>query len=142
MRRWKLQGTLAVVVALAASGAFAVRSQPRRFTYDNCERIEDGMSRAEVEAMLGPPGDYRTGPSDLPDAYEILCRLRRGGMRHHKMSTTWRADVWGNDVCVLLVTYDCEMVTSRLPWAVEKVPQPPLDNLLWRAKRLWREWFP
>lgn len=34
-----------------------------RITIDNCERIQRGMHRIQVEAILGKPGDYRSGPT-------------------------------------------------------------------------------
>jgi hypothetical protein len=62
-------GGLAVVVA---AGVVVLWPQPQpssRVTRENFDRIHDGMSRAEVEAILGPRGDYRTrlGESELSD---------------------------------------------------------------------------
>ena len=64
-RRW-LWWVLAVAIVLAA--AFVLRS-PRadRITPENYARVQPGMTRAEVEAILGPPGDFRKGPSNAPN---------------------------------------------------------------------------
>jgi hypothetical protein len=44
------------------------------------ERIEEGMTQAEVEAILGgPPGDYRTRPGDSMDLPPFAPR--QGGTR-------------------------------------------------------------
>ena len=60
MRRRKLLVALAVGVVVAAA-AVVLWPRPDRITQENCDRIEKGMSQAEVEAILGgPPGDYTT----------------------------------------------------------------------------------
>jgi hypothetical protein len=58
-----LVGLLAV--ALVLCGAFFALVGPRHCPVNRaaCERIKEGMTQAEVEAILGgPPGDYRTRP--------------------------------------------------------------------------------
>src|SRR5262245_57459436 len=57
---------LAVVVAIGVVVLWA-RAAPERITRENYERIRVGMSRAEVYAVLGPPGDYSTGDEKLSD---------------------------------------------------------------------------
>jgi hypothetical protein len=54
------------VTALAAT-AFVLRPRPipPGAIWENVERVEDGMTLTQVEAIIGPPGDYRTGPSSL-----------------------------------------------------------------------------
>jgi hypothetical protein len=44
-------------------------TEPRKITFsrEDTNRISIGMTRSEVEAILGvPPGDYTTGPCDEP----------------------------------------------------------------------------
>jgi hypothetical protein len=56
-------GLFLVIVALG----FLFLPRAPRFTRDNFDRIRVGMSSAEVEALLGPPGNYLTGPvADSP----------------------------------------------------------------------------
>jgi hypothetical protein len=64
MRKWS---ALVFAVALILLGAFLALAWPRpsHVTRANFERIREGMSRADVEAVLGPPGDYTTGPTAL-----------------------------------------------------------------------------
>jgi hypothetical protein len=56
-----------------------------RVTRANYGRIEEGMSRAQVEEVLGGPGDYTTEPTalslvPLPTSYEeFTVWLTRGG---------------------------------------------------------------
>jgi hypothetical protein len=58
----------AVVLGLLFLGIAAVLAwpqwpQPDRVTLENFDRINDGMSRTEVEAILGPQGTTRVGRS-------------------------------------------------------------------------------
>jgi hypothetical protein len=64
MRRRKLLVTLAGLAVVVAVGVFVPgpSPEPSLVTRENFDRIKGGMSRADVEAILGPPGDYRTGP--------------------------------------------------------------------------------
>jgi hypothetical protein len=67
MRRRKPQWVGAgLVVALLTAGAFVAWPRPDRITRENFDRIQLEMGQAEVEAILGPPGDYTTGPVRLP----------------------------------------------------------------------------
>jgi hypothetical protein len=59
----------AVLVVLAGVAAFALWPRPGRITRENYDRISAGMSRAEVEVILGPPGDHTTGPNVYHGAY-------------------------------------------------------------------------
>jgi hypothetical protein len=75
MRRRKLRWVLAgLAVLLLAVGGFVLWPRPNRVARENFDRIREGMTRAEVEAILGPPGDYqtvRTAPPPQPD-YTLL----------------------------------------------------------------------
>jgi hypothetical protein len=102
--------------------------RPDRATEENFDRLQPGMSRAEVEAILGPPGDYRSG--------ETTTRSK----------VIWfRGDLlWETDDVLIIVGFDesGEMWTRDI-WDVHLVkPKVSIDNLLWRAKRQWRKWFP
>jgi hypothetical protein len=62
MRRRTL---LVVLAGLAVAAGVVVwpRTAPVRITPENCDLICKGMIEAEVESVLGPPGDYRTRPT-------------------------------------------------------------------------------
>jgi outer membrane protein assembly factor BamE (lipoprotein component of BamABCDE complex) len=58
-------------LALVVAGTFVLWPRANRITRENFDHIEKGMSRAQVESILGPPGDYRTGPqadTHLPES--------------------------------------------------------------------------
>jgi hypothetical protein len=59
--RWTL-GLAVTCLALAAM-AVIVRPESQHLTKATHEEIQIGMTRARVHAVLGPPGDYRTGPT-------------------------------------------------------------------------------
>jgi hypothetical protein len=92
------------------------------------EEITNGMTRAEVHATLGPPGDYRTGPTT-----EIRVAPRKGP------TPEW----WKIDDAQIWVYYDQSGRVEDTLRNFTYRPEPkPLDNLLWRAKRQWHRWFP
>jgi hypothetical protein len=66
MRRWKLLVALvglAVVVATVLAVVVAPRSQKRGLTEIDFNRVVEGMTLSEVEAILGgPPGEYTENP--------------------------------------------------------------------------------
>ncbi len=83
------------------------------------------MKCAEVEAILGPPGDYRTRPTR-----PISPSLR---------SPYWPGSLfWGADDGTLEVWLDADGgVLSVEVIPMEPVPIGPIDLLLWRWDR-WR----
>jgi hypothetical protein len=91
------------------------------------------MSRAEVEAILGPPGDYTTGPFDIDDT--TVRRIMEGPRAG--------AHSWFTDNCVLSIRFDD---SNRVEWRgflrVRKRPQASLENLRWRLSRQREKWFP
>jgi hypothetical protein len=126
------------LLALVGVAAFVAWPRPDRITRENFDRIKVGMSRAEVEAILGPPGDYRTGPvavlqdtgtSDLDTPY-IPRGLRDCAL-------------WLDDNAWVIFYFDeAGFVMIRWYDPAVREEQTPLDNLIWRAKRQWRTWFP
>jgi hypothetical protein len=67
MRRRTLLVALVGLAVVAAVGVFVAgpSPEPSLVTRENFDRIKGGMSRVDVAAILGPPGDYRTGPGDI-----------------------------------------------------------------------------
>jgi hypothetical protein len=134
MRRRTLLVVLAGLAVVVAAGV-VVWPRANRVTRENYDRIRVGMSRAEVYAVLGPPGDYSTReaiPSELPDPPTLTYR--------------WQAislEEWFGDRAAIEVYFDgAGNVASARCWLLEPIDHGPLDNLLWRAKRQWHRWFP
>jgi hypothetical protein len=138
MRRPTLLVALAGLAVVVAVGVVVLWPRQNRITQENFDRIREGMSLAEVEAILGPPGDYRTGPT----AYEEV------GPTEEYDPTRME---WWTDTLLIDIDFDETGPLERggtqraaKAWVdpCTRVPQGPLDNLLWRAKRQWHRWFP
>jgi hypothetical protein len=88
------------------------------------ERIEPGMSRTEVEEILGgPPGDYRTRPT----------RVEEGP----GSGFTWEG-WWGDEGMVEVCFRGDSVLVTRFQ---ETLPPGPglLETLRWRLKRRWEK---
>jgi hypothetical protein len=154
MRRRTLFVALAGLAVVLAVGVVVLwPSQPNRITQENCDRIKEGMSRAEVEAILGPPGDYRTGPGETghgstgnmfwtPEQIPDVAR----GTDWSKVSQSPDASglwaMWFSDSAMVMIGIDDSgTVVFKRVWP-RRTTQGPLANLLWRLKRQWHRWFP
>src|SRR5262249_46982774 len=128
----------------------------------NCARIREGMSRAEVEAILGgPPGDYRavlTEPDGNEPFYAVVRvldedeRVRQDEALQRMTAEEdleWRRlnrpgpDRWQGDTGNIYVTFFWPEGAVDWRFSPERtIEQGRLDNLVWRIKRQWRKWFP
>jgi hypothetical protein len=135
MRRRKLVAAVGLAV-LVAVGAFALWPRTDRITLENYDRIHQEMTRAEVEAILGPPGDYRTRAT--------ACRGVPDRVRDFDETDATTDDKqWDGDGGSIHVDYGRAGTVVYVTYReMEEADQGPLDVLLWRAKRLWRRWFP
>jgi hypothetical protein len=132
MRKWKLRWVLALagLAALLAAGALAPRRQPLRATRENYDHIREGMTRAEEEAILGPPGDYTTGPTTYYGNANIVSPWNVNATRPNPTEIDDPAD-WLTDAGWMCVVFDDSgKVASRGFDPCAKVRQGPLDNLL------------
>jgi hypothetical protein len=141
MRRRKLIVAVGLVV-LVAVAAFVAWPRPQRITRENFDRIQDGMSRAEVEAILGPPGDYRTGPTLYTLETFTGTLMDFGSQRRSLADEGGPAMCWVSDTCSIDIDLDQKGVFSASFACAVKMKHTLLGNLLWRAKRQWRKWFP
>jgi hypothetical protein len=129
MRRLRWALTAAGLAVLITAGAFALWPRPDRVTLENLRRIHVGMTRGEVEGILGgPPGDYTTGPVSV---------VHIGGAM-----TAFSKDEWFGDHCDINIWFSDDKVINRHEYPVHRTLQPRLENLLWHAKRQWHRWFP
>jgi hypothetical protein len=157
---------LVALAGLAAVAAGAVVLWPRsgdRITRENFDRIREGMSRAEVEAIFGgPPGDYRTvrteneyyePRSDPENPTHAADRLYTRTVMLSRDSL--RGDWLGNEGLALVFFESGRVANVSViegPWPEDtyyksfqrtaKREYGPLDNFLWRLKRQWHRWFP
>jgi hypothetical protein len=138
MRRRKLLVVLAGLAVLALGG-FVLWPQTDRVTRENFGHIKEGMSRAEVEAILGPPGDYRSGPTNLAILGTRSCVSFSDDGEILKIPLT----MWHTDTALVTVAFGPSGVVECKDWDTDfRLEQSTTDNLVWRAKHQWRRWFP
>jgi hypothetical protein len=135
MRRRTLLLVLAGLAVVAAGVVVLWPAPPSRITRENYDRIRVGMSRVEVEAILGSPGDYST--REIAYLLEEPTPVEGWPIGDN--------EEWCGDRASIDVAFT---PTGTLMWARfwEGLPtdpdEGPLHNLLWRAKRQWHGWFP
>jgi hypothetical protein len=135
MRKWLFVG---LAVALVLFGVLLPLLLPWHCPVNRAafERIEKGMTRAQVEAILGGPcGNYRTRPFPknqswvLPSSGPIL------------FYQSW--EPWAGDEVVVHVCFDDEGIVELKVIGEESPPDTGLVELAsWRLKRLKGRWFP
>jgi hypothetical protein len=94
--------------------------------------ISLGMSRDEVEQPLGPPGDYRTGPT-YPPATVCMGAFEPNGARRLE---------WQSNEALIELFFDQANCVSDRGYKRLMRREPNLYNdLSWRIIRRWRIWF-
>jgi hypothetical protein len=134
MRRRKLLVALAGLALVVAAGVVVLWPRPERVTRENWARIQIGMGRAEVEAVLGPDGDFKT----------------RDCTRRHVCATisdtaiaTDEMQQWDTDTARIAVRYSKGGTVASAMYSVNRLPETgPVETLLSRARYLWHRWFP
>jgi hypothetical protein len=130
VRKRKVLAAVAVgALALVGADAFLVLRPrpPSRVTWGNFERIEHGMSRAQVEAILGPASGE---PADNTIA---ATAVGPGGT-----VAAWVGDEWS-----ITVGFDRTDAAVSLGFAAAApYKESAFDNMRWRLKRQWELWFP
>jgi hypothetical protein len=137
MRRRKLLVVLTGLTALGI-GVFLLRPAPYLgITQEDFDRVQIDMTAAETEAILGPPGDYRTMDSTPTYTYRLTLSGR--------ISAENRSKVWWSDRGGVVAFFDESGKLCGKGYmpadAVTKIHKGPLGNFLWRVKRQLRWWF-
>lgn len=139
MRRRNLLIVLAGLTVAAAAVAFVLWPRGERITAENFRRIKEGMSRAEVEAILGPPDDHSTGPIWDGALYEYGPAF--------SLRTHWDA-VWLNDAGSIQLNYNLDdpptvwKLERRTFYQHQQLARTPIEKMVWRIKHQWWNWFP
>jgi hypothetical protein len=138
IRKWILLGALA---ALLAGGRVALLPRPSRITPENCHHLKSGMTRAEVEAILGPPGDYRTGETGRIEEEEWV--VQSDAAENVDTPPDSYADaLWECDTCCIRVYFGLKGVFLADFAYFSEGKRSPIDKFLSRAKNQWHKWFP
>jgi hypothetical protein len=129
-RRLAITAIVAVTVffGLTLWQVFYLPGNPR-INGDNLHRVHLGMTRAEVEAILGPPGDYSTGPIDVG----WYPRPTHRGVSPSGNQLFWLVD--DNDMRAEF-NADGKLIRIGLASAV-LINSRPFDWLKWRLARGW-----
>jgi len=123
MRR-RLLSMAVLAVASPIIFAFMLWIWPSRINIDNCIRFQEGMSRAEVETILGPPSkdwsQFRKRPFG-PSIFE-----------------------WIGDDAKIIIYFDNSGLVSQKSFSRDSNEQqsPLLDNFVRQVQMLWQRWFP
>jgi hypothetical protein len=129
-----LVGMLAVALLLASTLLVLVLPWRCSVSRANFERIKEGMTRAEVEAILGgPPGVYRTcSRGTAPERYTLV-----GG---YSWGQTY--SVWSGDEVTVYVCFDRDGLVGWIDCDEAARDDTGLINLLgWRLGRLKERWL-
>jgi hypothetical protein len=133
MRRRTLLVALAGL-AVVAAGVVVLWQRPSRVTWENYEQIAPGMTQAEVESILGTPGDYTTGPTSGPGG---RIRMFVWPPEGASKLVAWQAD----DVCITVAFDASGRHLGCMREINNRIEQSSFANLLWRLKRQWHRWF-
>jgi SmpA / OmlA family len=137
MRRWFLLVPLAIVLVLVGVLLPVLFPRPSKVTRENCERIQVGMTRVQVEEILGgPAGDYRSGPTNMDTvilAGGIYGRVGDGSGDDAEICG------WTGDEASVTIQFSVERVKIA-PFVLDTRSEPvsPLELVRWRLSR-WRE---
>jgi hypothetical protein len=163
MRRRKVLVGLGGLAVVVAAGTVVLWPRAERVTRENFDRIQIGMSQADMEAILGPPGDYRTGLGeagvdrtglgehgvvvDMQNMYWVpddpdstLPNWGRNLANRPEEPASWAT--WSSDSFEIVTHFDHSGGVAHLWGYPRRTTQGPVANLLWRAKRQWHRWFP
>jgi hypothetical protein len=141
VRRRKLLVVLAGAAVVVTAGAVVLwLFHQDGLAVENLNRVREGMSLAEVVAILGPPGDYSSADTFYTKAPEPAWQSPIWGKpREHGTSI----EGWLGDRAKVALNFDGSgRLVSGAYVPMRKVDHGIWGNLRWRLKRLWRRWFP
>jgi hypothetical protein len=131
-RRRLLLLALSVAVVLLGVGAWALWPQwpCTAITRDNAERIQVGMTLAEVEAILGgPPRGEMTGTVEMASDEQSDFGLHHLQFKANLAMKTWPPE-WQSDEVVVAVRFDdAGRVSARHYLFLRRAEAGPLSAL-------------
>jgi hypothetical protein len=140
MRRRTLRWVLALAGpagVLVAAGAFVLWPRPDRVTRENFGLLRVGMSKPEVYAVIGPPGEYLTRDANYDDA--AGTDFGEAPRFAHKEGV----EVGKGDDAVLWVQFDASgHVSGATCIPLKAIDHGPIGNLLWRIRYQLFRLFP
>jgi hypothetical protein len=136
---------MAGLAVIAMAGAIALWWQPgadSKINRENFFQLRDAMALEEVTAILGSPGDYRSGQTESCDRRDAFGYTVETGIGN-RIESSDRCVVWDTDSAHVIVSFDGShrLVGGRLG-SMRKSNVSFLENLRWRLKHLRDQWFP
>jgi hypothetical protein len=111
--------------------------RPSRVTFENYERVKVGMSRAQVEEVLGPEGDYRNGPTEKGPQGPVAEEGYRPVLSACCGTDLDAVLAWSGDEGDVRLGFDYD---GRVLFKVFIRTEPvgsPVEALRWRLNRRW-----
>jgi hypothetical protein len=136
--RWTVVLMLSALIVVVCAFWLAALCTPS-FTPETFARLHNGMTLAEVETVLGPPGNYTT----QRPRYELTEAIIKQLKNSYREEADRDVEFWQYNDVYLEIVFDNEGKVLNIQ--CNSMPTPnggPLDNLFWRMKRQWRRWFP
>jgi outer membrane protein assembly factor BamE (lipoprotein component of BamABCDE complex) len=134
MRKHRRKLLVAVAVAITAAGVYTgyCLFWPRhRINRDSFAQIREGMTHAEVQAILGvPPGDYFS-----EDVHRLFENSRNDYVFVQPTGDGGWCAVWWSDAACVAVRFQPDgTVAEKGLWGGigKEATLGPLDRLLWR----------
>jgi hypothetical protein len=115
-------------ILLAGYGTLRLTAPPHRITWESIERIQEGMSEANVECILGvPAGDYSS------TEHGATFVLGEGGYRRQVVQgrdlLQGGAKVWVGDRGAVWLTFDASKRVSGIRIGLVESEESFLDKL-------------
>jgi hypothetical protein len=132
LKRWPV--LLALLVAVGALAVGIVFLPASRVTRENCERIKEGMTEAEVRAILGKPCD-----NSLLDAEEAPLDDARYVVKPREKAAFLRG-VWASERVVMYVAFDDNNNRVACAWVATNSDRSWLPARVWRRLRARVGW--
>jgi hypothetical protein len=129
---------MALLTALTLLICYVLMRPPSLFIPLRYHCITHGMSPILVSIIMGgPPGDYRSGPTQPPED-------SRGGIGQcWGRPNEGHREIWDTDTGLLIVDFgDKEGVTGKYFERRTRLPQSFIENLNWRWERWDRAMYP
>jgi hypothetical protein len=121
--------------------------RPERITPENYARVRTGMSRTQVEEILGLPGDYRTELGESQFVKDFPWDPDPGAdpltpSNWSKIPEQRSFACWISNSCQITVYIDDSGHVQEMYEFPRRTTQGVVANLIWRLKRQWHRWFP